>query len=107
MAGPKRDRIPIAPGTPPRHAPPIPSIKVDPTGNRPRVILSSGPDSTDAAGSLTAALAHSLWQLRGGESIANWADAERLLTHLLSRHAEPAPPTPEVTLPRRRTAKPV
>jgi hypothetical protein len=76
-----------APGTPPP-ATKTPELRVLPGlgGSSFRAVMSLGRmEEIDVTGALTAPLAHALWQLRGGEDIANWVDAERLLDELLSR----------------------
>ena len=46
----------------------------------------------DITSNLIAAVAHSLWEARGGDSLANWADAESIIAGLLSPSATPPPP---------------
>ena len=45
----------------------------------------------DITGPLVGAIAHCLWQARGGDSMTNWADAERALDQLLGAAPPPAP----------------
>jgi len=64
---------------------------------RARVLLTDATgmaEHVDVTGALVAAIAHSLWQARGGEAIANWADAESALDQLVG--ARPAPAQSEV-----------
>lgn len=58
-------------------------------GTRLKVIVSNGSgDSLEVTGGITGAIAHALWQLRGGDDIANWVDAEALTDELLSSKVE-------------------
>jgi hypothetical protein len=57
------------------------------------VMLESGAPSgehVDVTHRLVAAVAHSLWEARGGDALANWLDAENVVTRLLVGRAEPA-----------------
>jgi len=73
---------------------------------RSSVIVCFGADEVDVTGALTGPLAHALWQIRMGEDIANWVDAERLLEQLVSRDAvspQAERNVPEVVLPKKRS----
>jgi hypothetical protein len=65
------------------------SIRVQPrqgdsAGPAARVFLTgTGRDDVELTGCLTAAMAHCLWQARGGDDVDNWCQAERLLADLL------------------------
>jgi hypothetical protein len=68
---------------------------------RSRVII--GDEGTagmvDVTGGLIAAIAHALWQVRGGDEMTNWADAESALDQLFSEtpastRSEIKPPAP-------------
>lgn len=79
-------------------------------GTRARVLLGDAGTSLqiDVTGGLVAAIAHSLWQARGGDPAANWFEAEGVLDQLLgaanapvqsevkpaARAAAPAPAAP-------------
>jgi hypothetical protein len=103
-----------APGTPPVVAK-KPRLRVMVKGPEERgtkfrvVVANGGADEVDITGSMTAPLAHALWQVRGGAEIENWVDAEGLLDQLLAPLAlgviEPkaAPAPPEVVIPGKRT----
>jgi hypothetical protein len=53
------------------------------TGPRCRVLVSgAGSKDIDVSCNLTGAIAHALWQARGGDSTSNWCDAERILDQL-------------------------
>ncbi len=93
-----------APGTPPPTVR-VPAIRCERgPGGKARVWVSAGgPESVEVTGALTGAIAHALWQLRGGADIGNWVDAERLFPSLLA--PPPAPASPEVVIAKRRTAR--
>jgi len=59
-------------------------------GPRPRVVV-AGPQlqPVDVTGAIISAVAHALWQARGGDSLVNWADAEDVVGQMLS--PKPAP----------------
>ncbi len=68
-------------------------------GSRARVLLGDSGTELDITGALIGAIAHSLWQARGGDSMTNWADAETVLDQLLDQapktvRSEIKPPTP-------------
>lgn len=52
-----------------------------------RVVLTSGPGRArrDITKNLICALAHALWETRGGSDAQNWSDAEAMLDDLLTR----------------------
>lgn len=58
---------------------------VDGRGPRIRAIITGPlPAPVDVTHCLTAAVAHCLWQARGGDDAANWADAEATVEQLLA-----------------------
>lgn len=99
---PTKRRRRSAPGTPP------PVVRAPSLGVRsgsegvPRLIAGLGNDSVDVTHPLTAAVAHAMWQLRGGEDIANWVDAERLVDRFLRAYEPTEGRVPEVVIPARR-----
>ena len=78
-------------------------------GPRFRVVVSesyAGAEQIDVTGAVVAAIAHSLWQARGGDPTANWVDAERAVESLAAtapgswagttnRASAPAAPEPK------------
>jgi len=56
------------------------------TGPRCKVVVSgvgaAGGREIDVTGNLTVAIAHALWQVRGGDPVGNWCEAERVLEQL-------------------------
>jgi hypothetical protein len=60
------------------------TVKVSPGG------ASSG--EVDVTRPVVAAVAHALWQARGGADMTNWADAETVVRQLLGAQAIPAAP---------------
>jgi hypothetical protein len=102
--GSRKDRVPIAPGTPPaiQRAPDLRVVRATGQARKFRVVLAVGREEVDVTGALTASLAHALWQMRGGEDIANWVSAEVLIDGLLVRAEDPALPSAvEVVVPRK------
>lgn len=70
-----------------------------------RVVVCLGAEEVEVTQGLTAALAHALWQLRGGEDVANWVGAESLLAGLLSgERRAPSGGRAEVIVPKRTAA---
>ena len=57
-------------------------------GTRSRAVVSGNGVQVDVTGSLTGAIAHALWEARGGDSMTNWADAEAALDQLLAGWAQ-------------------
>lgn len=106
MGTAKSERKSIAPGTPP-NPPRRAMVRLVPAAGLkgPRVFVGAG-EEVEVTGALTAAMAHALWQVRGGADIANWVDAEGLLTDLLARAeaARPEPAPAEVVLSGKRSA---
>ncbi len=52
----------------------------------PRVVLTEGSgvgSQVDLTSGLVAAIAHALWQARGGDDLTNWAEAEAVLGQLV------------------------
>lgn len=77
------------------------------------VVTGIGSRDMDLTANLTGAIAHALWQTRGGDSLANWVEAERILEQLAGVGAPGASSrateerqgrhvTPQVTIPSRR-----
>lgn len=66
-------------------------------GQRPQARIILGDEGTpgviDVTAGVTAAIAHALWQARGGDDITNWADAEAVIDQLFP---PPLPVTGEV-----------
>lgn len=95
-----KSQPPVAPGTPPQRTF-TPAIRVQ--GSPARAVISTSPVETiDATHAITGALAHCLWQLRGGQDIANWVDAENLTKQLLSSLGTSPPASiPEVVVRKR------
>lgn len=108
-SGSGRSRGNTAPGTPPPSARTA-QLRIvgrpaaaNGIGLRAIVTLGSS-EEIEVTGALKGPLAHALWQLRGGEDIANWVDAERLLESLLAKAVDTPEPTPRVVIPKKRTA---
>ena len=60
-------------------------------GTRHRVLVGeTGGPQVDVTGVVVAAIAHALWQARGGDAMTNWADAERAIDSLAGE-ISPAP----------------
>jgi hypothetical protein len=52
-------------------------------GPRCRVLVKgAGGNEIDVSCNITGAIAHALWQVRGGDSVSNWCDAEQVLDQL-------------------------
>ena len=69
-------------------------------GARARVFVGAGASQVEVTGAMVGAIAHALWQARGGESMTNWADAEVLVDQLFAPvlpAREIKPPAPEKT----------
>lgn len=91
-----------APGTPPRVVR-IPTLAVVNQGEGGARLVAGvegggAGDSVDLTRAMTGVVAHALWQMRGGEEIANWVDAERLVGEFLGGRERKA----EVVVRRRR-----
>jgi hypothetical protein len=52
---------------------------------------SSGTEQIDVTQPITAAIAHALWQARGGDEMTNWADAEGVVDQLFGANSPGAP----------------
>jgi hypothetical protein len=71
-----------------------------------------GSRDIDLTANITGAIAHALWQTRGGDSVANWVEAERILEQLagISAPSSTSRPMedrarhvpPEITIPSKR-----
>lgn len=60
-------------------------------GTRTRVLVSGvHAKDLDLTGNVTGAIAHALWQARGGDAASNWVEAERILEQLAGAPARPA-----------------
>jgi hypothetical protein len=72
-----------------------------------RAFVGEGAAAVDVTGPITRAIAHALWQARGGEAAENWADAEGVVEQLLAlrtaraTEVKPLPPP----MPARSAAK--
>ena len=63
-------------------------------GSRFRLLVSDGRSTAapiDVTGHVVGAIAHALWQARGGDPTANWVDAERALDSLAAPSTDSIP----------------
>lgn len=64
------------------------------------VMLACGADTgehVDVTGNIVSAVAHCLWQARGGDSLTNWTDAEAVVSQLMGGSVAATPEKPRVT----------